>query len=59
MKIDQAKTEFNARAKGSMRDFLRAKSPTEKVESIQRMSQASRTAKDAMKKALADDRDRS
>jgi hypothetical protein len=50
---EEAKTAFNARAKASMRHFLRSKSWVEKVESIERMSVASKIAREAMRTALA------
>jgi hypothetical protein len=52
MDIAEEKTAFNARAKASMRAFLRSKSWVEKVESIERMNAASKIAKEAMRKAL-------
>lgn len=54
MEIDAEKTAFNARAKDSMRQFLRAKSWVEKVRSIARMNVADKAAKSAMRKALAE-----
>ncbi len=48
------KQDFNARAKASMRELLRSKSWAEKVESIERLNVASRTAKEAMRKKLAE-----
>jgi hypothetical protein len=42
------KLEFNARAKASMREFLRKKTWEEKVESIERMNEASKIAREAM-----------
>ena len=53
MKIDKEKTAFNARAKASMRTFLRSKTWVEKVESIERMNVVDKIAKEAMRKALA------
>ncbi len=58
MEIDEAKTEFNAKAKASMDDYLRAKSWKEKIESIERMNVADRIAKEAMRRALAAERAR-
>jgi len=46
------KLNFNARAKASMRVFLRSKGWVEKVRSIERMNQASKIARKAMKEAL-------
>jgi hypothetical protein len=54
MDIAEEKLAFNARAKASMREFLRSKSWVEKVESIERMNAASKLAKEAMKKATAE-----
>jgi hypothetical protein len=52
MKIDVEKTAFNARAKASMRTFLRSKTWVEKVESIARMNKAGKIAREGMRKAL-------
>jgi hypothetical protein len=52
MDFAKEKTAFNARAKASMRVFLRSKSWVEKVESIERMNAASKMARDAMRKAM-------
>ncbi len=51
MITDAEKTQFNIRAKASMREFLRSKSWMEKVESIKRMNEMSKKAKAAMKSA--------
>ena len=51
--LDAHRTEFNARAKLSMRNYLRSKSWEEKVRSIERMNAADKIAKEAMRKALA------
>jgi hypothetical protein len=51
---DERKTAFNARAKASMREFLRSKTWEEKVASIERMNEASKLAREAMKKATGD-----
>jgi len=56
MKIDKEKTAFNARAKASMRTFLRSKTWVEKVESSARMNKAGKIAREGMRKALADER---
>lgn len=53
---DPEKTEFNIRAKISMREFLRSKSWVEKVNSIKRMNDMSKKARAAMKQAAEDDR---
>lgn len=42
------KAEFNARAKVSMREFLRSKSWEEKIASIERMNEAGKLARKAM-----------
>jgi hypothetical protein len=52
MVIDEEKTAFNARAKASMREYLRSKTWEEKVASIERMNAASKSAKAAMKDAV-------
>jgi hypothetical protein len=46
------KAAFNARAKALMLEFLRSKSWVEKVESIERMTAASKIAREAMRKAM-------
>ncbi len=51
--VDEQKTAFNARAKTSMREFLRSKTWEEKVESIERMNKAGKMAREAMRKAMA------
>jgi hypothetical protein len=50
--LDEAKTAFNARAKASMQEYLRSMSWPEKIRSIERMNEAGRIAREAMKKAL-------
>jgi hypothetical protein len=52
MDVVEEKLSFNARAKASMRVFLRSKNWVEKVRSIERMNQASKIARKAMKEAL-------
>ena len=42
------KAVFNARAKASMREFLRSKTWEEKVASIERMNEAEKLARKAM-----------
>lgn len=49
--IDQEKTTFNAHAKASMLLYLKSLSWPEKVRSIERMNEAGRIARAAMKKA--------
>jgi hypothetical protein len=51
MNSDQAKTAFNARAKASMRMYLKSKNWPEKIRSIERMNRAGKIAREAMKKA--------
>lgn len=48
MGFAEEKLEFNARAKASMREFLRNKTWEEKVESIERMNEMSKHARAAM-----------
>ena len=50
--IDEAKTKFNARAKAEMDIYLRSKTWVEKVESIERMRERSKIARESMRKAL-------
>ncbi len=42
LKIDAEKTAFNARAKASMREYLKSRTWPEKIESIERMNEAAR-----------------
>ena len=51
MGFAEEKLAFNARAKASMREFLRSKTWEEKVMSIERMNRASRLAREAMRQA--------
>jgi hypothetical protein len=53
MDVDEEKMEFNARAKASMDEYLRSRSWVEKVESIERMNEAGKIARAAMKEAMA------
>jgi hypothetical protein len=46
---------FHARSEASVKQYLRSKSWPEKVRSIKRMNAADRIAKEAMRKALADE----
>jgi len=50
MGVAEEKAAFNARAKASMREFLRSKSWEEKVKSIERMNKAGKSAREAMRK---------
>ena len=54
MATDEEKTAFNVEAKKSMREFLSSKTWVEKVQSIERMNQADKVAKSAMRKALGE-----
>jgi hypothetical protein len=47
--IAEEKLAFNARAKASMREFLRSKSWVEKVKLIEGMNAASKIARQAMR----------
>lgn len=51
MKLDEAKTAFNAKAKASMQVYLKSRTWPEKIRSIERMNAAGRIAREAMKKA--------
>jgi hypothetical protein len=53
MGFAEEKLAFNARAKASMREYLRSKTWEEKVESIERMNFASKMAREAMAKQKA------
>ncbi len=50
LKIDAEKTAFNARAKASMREYLRSRTWPEKIESIERMNEAANLAREGMRK---------
>jgi hypothetical protein len=50
LKIDEEKTAFNARAKASMRSYLKSRSWPEKIASIERMNEAARLAREGMRK---------
>lgn len=50
LKIDEAKTALNARAKAAMRVYLKSRTWPEKIESIERMNEAARIAREAMRK---------
>jgi len=49
--VDEAKLEFNRRAKASMLEYLKSRTWPEKIRSIQRMNAAARIAREAMRKA--------
>lgn len=51
MKSDEAKSAINARAKASMREYLKARTWPEKIRSIERMNEAGRAARKAMARA--------
>jgi hypothetical protein len=51
MTIDEEKTAFNARAKASMLEYLKSRTWPEKIRSIERMNEAAKIARDAMKVA--------
>lgn len=51
LKVDEAKTAFNARAKASMRAYLKSRTWPEKIESIERMNEAARLAREGMRRA--------
>jgi len=50
LKIDVEKTAFNARAKASMRVYLKSRTWQEKIESIERMNEAARLAREGMRR---------
>lgn len=49
MGFAEEKLAFNARAKASMREFLRSKTWEEKVASMERMNEAGKKARRAMR----------
>ena len=49
----EEKMAFNLRAKASMQEYLRSRTWVEKVESIERMNEFSKKAREAMRRALA------
>jgi len=51
LKVDAAKTALNARAKASMRIYLKSRTWPEKIASIERMNEAARHAREGMRKA--------
>jgi hypothetical protein len=51
MNPDQEKAALNARAKAAMQRYLKSKTWPEKIRSIERMNQAGRIAREAMRKA--------
>jgi hypothetical protein len=52
MKVDEAKTAINKRAKDSMRAYLQSMSWEEKVRSIERMNATQKVLQEAMRKAM-------
>jgi len=50
LKIDPEKTAFNARSKASMRAYLKSRTWPEKIESIERMNEAARLAREGMRR---------
>jgi len=51
MNSDEAKAAFNARAKASMREYLKSRTWPEKIRSIERMNRAAKIAREAMRRA--------
>jgi hypothetical protein len=52
MKIDEQKAAFNASAKASMHKYLKSRTWPEKIRSIERMNEAAKIARAAMRSAL-------
>lgn len=50
LRIDREKTAFNARSKASMRVYLKSRTWPEKIESIERMNEAARLAREGMRR---------
>ena len=51
MDSDQEKAALNARAKAEMQKYLKSRTWPEKIRSIERMNEAGRIAREAMRKA--------
>jgi hypothetical protein len=51
MNPDRQKAEMNARAKAAMQEFLKSRTWPEKIRSIERMNEAGRIAREAMRRA--------
>ncbi|MGH9590290.1 MAG: hypothetical protein ACRD25_07830 [Terracidiphilus sp.] len=51
MNVDEEKSAFNARAKASMREYLKSRTWPEKIRSIERMNKAAKVARQAMREA--------
>jgi hypothetical protein len=50
LRIDGEKTALNARSKASMRAYLKSRTWPEKIESIERMNEAARLAREGMRR---------
>jgi hypothetical protein len=50
LRIDREKTAFNAQSKASMRVYLKSRTWPEKIESIERMNDAARLAREGMRR---------
>jgi hypothetical protein len=50
LRVDAEKTAFNARAKASMREYLKSRTWPEKIASIERMNEAARLAREGMRR---------
>jgi len=50
LRIDAAKTAFNAHAKAVMRAYLKSRTWPEKIASIERMNEAARLAREGMRR---------
>jgi hypothetical protein len=50
LRIDGAKTAFNARSKAAMRAYLKSHTCPEKIESIERMNEAAQLAREGMRR---------
>jgi hypothetical protein len=50
LRIDPEKTALNARSKASMRAYLKSRTWPEKIESIERMNEAARLAREGMRR---------
>ncbi len=50
LRIDAEKTAINARSKAAMRAYLKSRTWPEKIESIERMNEAARLAREGMRR---------
>jgi hypothetical protein len=50
LRIDHEKTAMNSRSKASMRMYLKSRTWPEKIESIERMNEAARLAREGMRR---------